>query len=186
MKRIMVVDDDPMICQLCQKLLTESGYATVTQPSGIRCMSYLRDFRSPDVHLIILDVEMPFMNGFKTLTAIRQSHNYSKIPVIFLTSSCTSDTVSEAIKLGVNDYLKKPFGENDLIRRVQKLIGGGKEITQEALDKIEKEIEAENEVKDKNKVKDENADLYNTEDMFADVDERDYGNIDVPGSKQGE
>lgn len=176
----MVVDDDPMICQLCQKLLTASGYVTVTQPSGIRCMSYLRDYRSPDVDLIILDVEMPFMNGFKTLAAIRQSHNYSKIPVIFLTSSCTSDTVSEAIKLGVNDYLKKPFEENDLIHRVQKLIGGGKEITQEALDKIEMEIKAENEVKV------ETDDIYNTEDMFADVDERDYGNIDVPGPKQGE
>lgn len=186
MKRIMVVDDDPMICQLCQKLLTESGYATVTQPSGIRCMSYLRDFRSPEVNLIILDVEMPFMNGFKTLTAIRQSHNYSKIPVIFLTSSCTSDTVSEAIKLGVNDYLKKPFEKNELIHRVQKLVGGGREITQEALDKIEQEIKEENEAKDKNGGKDELAELYDTEDMFADADEKDYSNIDVPESKQGE
>lgn len=123
MKQILVVDDDPMVCQMCGRILRLAGYSSVTVLSGIRCMSYIRDDKNPTPDMIILDVEMPGMDGLKTLAAIRLNENLAHIPVMFLTSLCTPETVAQAIALGVNEYIKKPFTGDDLVKRVKKLLG---------------------------------------------------------------
>ncbi len=121
-KRIMVVDDDRITLQICEYILKKQGYYVVTVESGKRCLEYLRDESNPPVDCIILDIEMPLLNGYNTLSSIRQSEKLMKIPVMFLTAAATQDTVKEAIRLGVTSYLKKPFLPNELSERVEQLL----------------------------------------------------------------
>lgn len=121
-KRVMVVDDDKITLQLCEYILKKRGYYVVTVESGKRCLEYLRDESNPPVNCIILDIEMPLLNGYNTLSSIRQSEKLMKIPVMFLTATATPDTVKEAIRLGVTSYLKKPFLPDELSERVEQLL----------------------------------------------------------------
>ena len=98
----------------------------ITLESGKRCLEYLRDENTPNIDCILLDIEMPLLDGFKTLSSIRHSEKLMKIPVMFLTATATPDTVKEAIRLGVTSYLKKPFLPNELTERVAQLLDDAK------------------------------------------------------------
>ena len=125
-KKIMVVDDDKMTLMMCEFILTKEGYEVVAVESGKRCLEYLRDESNPNIDCILLDIEMPLLDGFKTLSSIRHSEKLMKIPVMFLTATATPDTVKEAIRLGVTSYLKKPFLPNELTERVAQLLDDAK------------------------------------------------------------
>lgn len=116
-KKILIVDDDVMNLRMAEFILKQGDYAVFKEESGIDCLRFLRDIR-PD--LILLDIEMPVMNGFKTLEKIRENKATADIPVIFLTANADTDTVIEAGKLGVVDYVKKPFFPQELLNRVEK------------------------------------------------------------------
>lgn len=125
-KKIMVVDDDKMILMMCEFILKKEDYEVITVESGKRCLEYLRDENTPNIDCILLDIEMPLLDGFKTLSSIRHSEKLMKIPVMFLTATATPDTVKEAIRLGVTSYLKKPFLPNELTERVAQLLEDAK------------------------------------------------------------
>ncbi len=108
-KRIMVVDDDKITLKMCKFILEKQDHEVVTAESGKRCLEFLREPSNPRIDCILLDIEMPLLNGFNTLSSIRQSEKLKDIPVMFLTASATQETVREAIRLGVTSYLRKPF-----------------------------------------------------------------------------
>ena len=121
-KRIMVVDDDKITIQMCEYILKQQGYEVISALSGKRCLEYLRDEKNPPVDCIVLDIEMPMLNGFNTLSSIRQSEKLMKLPVMFLTAAANQDTVKEAIRLGVTSSLRKPFLPRVLVEKVAALL----------------------------------------------------------------
>lgn len=125
-KKILVVDDDKITLKMCRFILEKQGLDVFTAESGKRCLDFLRDPESPLMDCILLDIEMPLLNGFNTLSSIRQSERLKEIPVMFLTASATPDTVREAIRLGVTSYLRKPFLPNELTDKVSALLGSQK------------------------------------------------------------
>lgn len=122
-KRIMIVDDEAITIEICQFILKKNGYEVVSAMSGRQCLDYLRNSNNPPVDLILLDIEMPILNGFNTLSSIRHAESLKHIPVMFLTATATQETVMEAIRLGVSSYLKKPFLPNELVEKVEALLG---------------------------------------------------------------
>ena len=116
-KLILVVDDDPMNLRMAEFILERQGYLVCKVESGVECLSYLRIHR-PD--LILLDIEMPVMSGIRTLEIIRETPEWSDIPVMFLTAAADASTVIEAGSLGIVDYVKKPFLPDELVARVRK------------------------------------------------------------------
>ncbi len=118
-KRIMVVDDEPMTLKMCEYILQNEGFLVSTANSGRECLDYLRGEYTPKIDLILLDIEMPVLNGYTTLSTIRQIDGIKDIPVIFLTATATQQTVQAAIKLGVKDYIKKPFDPLELIAKIK-------------------------------------------------------------------
>lgn len=118
-KRILVVDDEPIALKMCEYVLNNEGFAVVTANSGRECLDYLRGEYAPKIDLILLDIEMPVLNGYTTLSTIRQNDMIKDIPVIFLTATATQQTVQAAIKLGVRDYIKKPFDPMELIAKIK-------------------------------------------------------------------
>ena len=118
MKKILVIDDDPMNLRMATFLLTKQSYEVVTAGSGDEGLKILD---TTPVDLILLDIEMPGMDGIETFQYIMVEH--IEIPVIFLTASTDTKNVIEALRLGAVDYITKPFVPEDLLGRVSKVIG---------------------------------------------------------------
>lgn len=120
--RILVVDDDDMNLQMAQFILEKElpDAEIVCVNSGFQCIERLQ--KREEYDLILLDVQMPRLDGIKTLETIRAHQVWQDIPVAFLTASADKSTVVKASELKVADYIKKPFTPNDLTTRVKKIL----------------------------------------------------------------
>ncbi|MCI8669309.1 MAG: response regulator [Lachnospiraceae bacterium] len=119
-KKILVVDDDAMNLKMAEFILKKKDYLVLTAKSGLECLEILE---AEDVELVLLDIEMPEMNGMETLEKIRANRKSAGLPVMFLTATVDSESVAAAEKLGASDFIKKPFLPQDLMDRVEKIIG---------------------------------------------------------------
>jgi DNA-binding response OmpR family regulator len=117
-KRILIVDDDVLSLKLAGLILGQNGFDVFKAKSGIDAISFLK---RQDVDLILLDIEMPMMNGLKTLEKLRKDSATAKIPVICVTSNADSETVVNACRLEIVDYIRKPFKPEDLLARVKRV-----------------------------------------------------------------
>ena len=115
-KCILVVDDDSMNLARTKKILGKD-YVVFCASSGTEALNTLR---REEVDLVLLDIEMPRMNGFETFERMKDFG--ADIPVIFLTASGDEEDVMSAIRLGAVNYLKKPFYPEELLKRVAKEI----------------------------------------------------------------
>lgn len=129
-KRILAVDDDAIVLTRISSIL-RNDYDLVTVNSGMRALRYL-DLEKPD--LILLDIRMVQQDGIETLREIRKREECRDIPVIMLTGVESKDMVLESAKLGVCDYLLKPFASLELLKRVHRVFGQ-EEIEHEELSK---------------------------------------------------
>ncbi|MBR2408562.1 MAG: response regulator [Lachnospiraceae bacterium] len=119
LKTIWVVDDDTMNLRMAEFILKQQQYDVVKIESGLECLQLLGK-QKPD--LILLDVQMPIMSGIKTLEHIREKEETRDIPVVFLTASADTETVIDAGRLGVVDYVVKPFMPQELLSRVERVL----------------------------------------------------------------
>ena len=117
-KRILAVDDAVIILRRITDAL-EEYYDVVTANSGARALRYLEK-EKPD--LILLDIRMMPKDGLETLREIREMEDRADIPVIMLTGVEDKKSVMEGIKLGIRDYILKPFFPEDLLERIQRVL----------------------------------------------------------------
>lgn len=122
-KRILAVDDAATILLRITDTL-EKYYDVVTVNSGTRALRFLEK-EKPD--LILLDIRMTFKDGFETLREIRAIEDRADIPVIMLTGVEDKKSVMEGIKLGICDYVLKPFTPDDLLERIQRALDPSKQ-----------------------------------------------------------
>ena len=116
--RILAVDDNIINLATIEQEL-KNKYEVITVNSGARAIRYLNK-EKPD--LILLDVQMALMDGIETLREIRTMENGATIPVIMLTSQKNKETVIEGTKLGILDYVLKPFDSQDLHARIDRAL----------------------------------------------------------------
>ena len=121
-KRILAVDDAAIVLQRITNTL-EEYYSVITVNSGVRALKFL-EIEKPD--LILLDIRMAPKDGFETLREIRSMEGRADIPVIMLTGVEDSSFVMEGFKLGISEYILKPFTPKDLIERISRVLEGGK------------------------------------------------------------
>lgn len=115
--KILVVDDNTVNLATVEQELKDK-YEVVPMLSGRRAIKYL--YREK-VDLILLDVQMPIMDGIETLKEIRSQENGVTVPVIFLTTKKDKLTVLEGAKLGIMDYITKPVDADELHERIEKV-----------------------------------------------------------------
>lgn len=115
---ILVVDDDKTNLALAQKILG-SQYRIAASTSGAAALKYLESHR-PD--LILLDINMPEMDGFEVMECLRSDVNTELIPVIFLTADSLAETEIKCFQMGAMDFVTKPFVPDILLSRVSKTI----------------------------------------------------------------
>ncbi len=112
--KMMLVDDEERFLSTTQKLLSRKGYDVLTASSGAEALEKLRANR---VHVVILDVKMPGMDGIETLRAIKRT--YPLVEVIMLTGHATVESAVEGLKTGATDYLMKPSDIHVLIEKAE-------------------------------------------------------------------
>lgn len=113
---ILVVDDDVLNLKMAKHILSGSNMRVSCLKSGEEAVEFLKK-NSPD--LLLLDVHMPGMNGFETISVIRENKNIADIPVIFLTADDDSNTEKKGLEAGAMDFIKKPFVPEVLLLRVR-------------------------------------------------------------------
>lgn len=118
-KTILVAEDDSSIRELVRARLQISGYDVVTARTGAEAVSRVR---TSVVDGLILDINMPEVDGFGVLRAIQETPGIRRLPVLMLTARHAHDDVRRAVMLGARDYLTKPFSEQQLIARVARLL----------------------------------------------------------------
>jgi DNA-binding response OmpR family regulator/anti-sigma regulatory factor (Ser/Thr protein kinase) len=129
---ILVVDDSPAILERVRLVLMARGHRVGVADGAMAGLSYLKDHH-PEV--ILLDVEMPNMNGFEFCALIRKSEAWGTVPVIFLSGRGDEVSVVNGFAMGGNDYIAKPFNDQELIVRVE---------THGAKARLGQELEAKN------------------------------------------
>lgn len=118
----LIVDDSITMRKVTSRLLLRHNYRTLTANDGVEAAGILQDVR-PDI--ILLDVEMPRMDGFELASLIRHTESWKGIPIIMITSRTGDKHRNRAKELGVDHYLGKPFNEKELLDTMQQLIRQG-------------------------------------------------------------
>lgn len=113
-QRILVVDDEPLIAELCRRFLTAEGYTVQTALNGHEA---LRLFKPYQPNLVLTDIRMQGMNGLELIQAIKQQQ--MDIAIVVITGHGTLSTAIESMKLGVLGFLIKPFTQEELLTAVQ-------------------------------------------------------------------
>jgi chemosensory pili system protein ChpA (sensor histidine kinase/response regulator) len=116
---VLVVDDSITVRRVTQRLLERNGMRVMTAKDGVEALSLLQE-HIPDI--ILLDIEMPRMDGYELAAQVRGDPRLSTIPIVMITSRVGEKHRARAIELGVNDYLGKPYQESQLLDAIDPLV----------------------------------------------------------------
>jgi DNA-binding NtrC family response regulator len=112
--KMMLVDDEERFLATTRKLLAKKGYEALTAASGSEALETLMN---RNIHVVILDVKMPGMDGIATLKEIK--HRFPLVEVIMLTGHATVESAVDGLKSGATDYLMKPVGVDELVQKAE-------------------------------------------------------------------
>ena len=124
--KILVCDDERHIVRLIQVNLERQGYTVVTAYDG---KEGLEKIRAEKPNLVVLDVMMPYMDGFEVLKTLRREPETENLPVIMLTAKAQDKDVFEGYHYGADMYLTKPFNPMELVAFVKRIAAGGTDPT---------------------------------------------------------
>jgi DNA-binding response OmpR family regulator len=120
-KKILVVDDEPKIVEICMDYLHSAGFDVVTAADGAQGLAQAR-LQKPD--LVVLDLMLPEMDGLDVCRSLRRESN---VPIIMLTARIDETDKLVGLEIGADDYITKPFSPRELVARVRTVLrrGGG-------------------------------------------------------------
>jgi len=127
---ILIVDDNPQNLQVLAKILQENNYEIEFATNGEAALKWLKDKK---FDLILLDINMPGMNGFEVCKKIRSNPELNNVPVIFLSADTDRESILKGFDLGAQDYVTKPFDSRELLARVRTHLA-----LKDSLEKLEK------------------------------------------------
>ena len=120
MKKILLVDDEPDIIEILQFVLEGEGYTCITASDGEEGLNKAREM-APD--LIILDVMMPKINGYKISRLLKYDNKYKNIPIMMLTARSQEEDKAIGEETGADEYITKPFQVEEVVKKVKHYLG---------------------------------------------------------------
>jgi len=120
-KRVLIVEDDPFIADVYVLKLESEGYSVDTAEDGLKGLAALKRKK---FDVVLLDILMPNMDGFKVLEQIKKNPSVSRIPVIILTNLSQKKDIQKGIELGASDYIiKTKFTPTEVVKTITKVLG---------------------------------------------------------------
>jgi two-component system chemotaxis response regulator CheY len=117
--RALVIDDSRTVRIIIGTILRELGMEVLEAANGLEALEQMK--LNPDVDLMLLDWNMPRMNGFDFLRAVRSQRAYDAVRILMVTSEAQSEQVTQALNAGANEYLMKPFSKDVLVAKLNLL-----------------------------------------------------------------
>jgi len=117
---VLVVEDDEHISQVLRFMLERQGYQVVHMADGRAASSHIAASNPPA--LVLLDVMLPYVDGFEIVQLIRAQENWRDVPVLMLTAKNTERDTVRALDAGANDFVIKPFQPQELLARVRRFL----------------------------------------------------------------
>ena len=145
-KRILIVDDEPDLCDILRFNLEAAGYEVATANSAEEAIGMLNSegpADAPTFDLLLLDVMMPGMSGFELAGKLKQNGSTSQLPIIFLTALGGEEDLLHGFHLGADDYIAKPFSVREVLARVTAVLARTAQVsanTPVAIDPVAKTI----------------------------------------------
>jgi len=117
--KILVIDDEPEITDIVKAFLSNAGYEVMIENSPVNALEKAKKFKP---HLILLDIMMPFMDGYEVCAALKKQPESAGIPVLFLTGKDASDDGGRVFDSGGDLFVKKPFSCERLLQMVKMVL----------------------------------------------------------------
>ena len=118
-KKILVVDDEPHFLLLVKSRLEGNGYQTVEATDGVEALRKAKE-EKPD--LILLDLMLPKMDGYKVCGFLKKDSRYAKIPIVLFSARAQAADIKMGEEVGADGYLTKPFEPDSLLEKIRKLL----------------------------------------------------------------
>ena len=119
--RIVVADDDPIVTKFLSAIFKDEGYEVRTADDGEKAWLLIKEMKP---HLVILDLVMPYRDGFEVCRQMRAAPETRTVPVIILSMKEKEQDALHAFEVGADDYIRKPFNVLELLARARKLMNG--------------------------------------------------------------
>lgn len=119
-KKILLVDDEPSLVLLMEARLKASGYEVLSAGDGITGLEMAKR-EKPD--LMILDLMLPRMDGYKVCGLLKKDSRYNKIPILMFTARAEDEDLKMGQEVGADAYVTKPFEPKALLKKIQELLG---------------------------------------------------------------
>ena len=116
MQKIILIDDDQNILTSLEMVLKSAGFAIEAFTDGLEAINYMRD---NGAEIVLLDIKMPRIDGLEVFTTVRK---FSNIPIIFLTSKDSEMDELIGLRIGADDYIRKPFSHKLLVERIKSIL----------------------------------------------------------------
>ena len=115
--RILIIDDSPTVGMTTAWILTHHGYQVEVARDGLSALSALYTF-SPD--LVLLDIRLPHLDGYRLCEMLRSKAEYQEMPIIMVSGLSSADSIQRALDAGANQYLSKPVNDEELLVAISK------------------------------------------------------------------
>ncbi len=120
-RKIFVADDDPIVRKFLEAIFTDAGFEVTTASDGEKALAGIRETK-PD--LVIMDLVMPYRDGFEVCRAVRSTPAVRDVPVIILSMKDREADALKSFEVGADDFIRKPFNPLELLARVRKILDG--------------------------------------------------------------
>ncbi len=122
-QKILAVDDSKMMLRIISSTIEMLGFEPINACNGREALEVLQ--KEQDIALVLLDWNMPELNGMDTLKAIKEDEQFAQLPVMMVTTEGEKKNVVRAIQAGAKHYLTKPFNQQDLATRIMECLDSG-------------------------------------------------------------
>ena len=119
MPNILVIEDDDIMLKAIRNILNKDGYSVITAKDGKEAFDKLDN---AEYDVVVTDLMMPYANGLEVVSRLRSDSTKRNIGIIVVSSVGNEETITEAFRLGADDYLKKPIMAGELLIRIRKLL----------------------------------------------------------------
>ena len=122
--RILLVEDNEINTEIATELLTEEGCIVENASDGVACVDMIEKADADYYRMILMDIQMPIMNGYDATLAIRKMKDVKKsmIPIIAMTANAFAEDTQKALSVGMNDHVAKPVDMNILVPTIMKYL----------------------------------------------------------------